>query len=414
MCVMRKKHSVLIISHSNGSGGAARAATRLYTCLSSDRKVGFIVASKSGNDSNIRGPKYLVRKFGSLLSQFDVLVARLIQPGNTEWQSTALFGRIRATTINKHDFSIINLHWIGHALISLQQIKKITKPIVWTLHDEWLLNAISHYPEKLASTHSRPSVIERMAHRIKNHQLQTKFDIICKKNMYLVCLNSEIFNKIIKMFPGIKERVFIIPNPVDLTKFYPISDVSNGHKIEFFDDKPLLLFLGGDTDIRKGWDLLEQALNYCKSSFTLILVGSKIGEPVQINENIKIIRRKGIDRIDELRNLYVRANAVVIPSRIEGLPQVATEAISSGTPVVGFSIGGLKDIIHDGITGLLVEPYDVKKLSQAIDDIFLLDRNAISTSCRNYALANFDFGIVRERYEVVFKKAINSSHTLFF
>ena len=42
---------------------------------------------------------------------------------------------------------MVNLHWLGHGLISLRQMRKITKPIVWTLHDEWSIHAISHYPE---------------------------------------------------------------------------------------------------------------------------------------------------------------------------------------------------------------------------------------------------------------------------
>jgi glycosyltransferase involved in cell wall biosynthesis len=92
---------------------------------------------------------------------------------------------------------------------------------------------------------------------------------------------------------------------------------------------------------------------------------------------------------------------------VESLPQTATEAISCGTPVVGFSIGGLIDIVHDDKTGFLAETYNVQNLGFLIDRILKLDKNKFVQSCRNFALTNFDFKIVENKYEQVFMNAVN-------
>jgi len=92
---------------------------------------------------------------------------------------------------------------------------------------------------------------------------------------------------------------------------------------------------------------------------------------------------------------------------VEGLPQTATEAISCGTPVVGFSIGGLIDIVHDAKTGFLAEPYDVQSLGVLIDRTLNLGKNKFVLPCRNFALANFDFKVVENKYESVFASVNN-------
>ena len=47
--------------------------------------------------------------------------------------------------INKSDADIIHLHWINAEMISVKQISKINKPIIWTFHDMWPFCGIEHY-----------------------------------------------------------------------------------------------------------------------------------------------------------------------------------------------------------------------------------------------------------------------------
>ena len=72
---------------------------------------------------------------------------------------------------------------------------------------------------------------------------------------------------------------------------------------------------------------------------------------------------------DELLRLYQRASVIVCPSRREGFGVVCAEAMAHGRPVVATSVGGLRDLVVDGETGLLVPPGDVPALRAALERV---------------------------------------------
>jgi glycosyltransferase involved in cell wall biosynthesis len=61
-----------------------------------------------------------------------------------------------------------------------------------------------------------------------------------------------------------------------------------------------------------------------------------------------------------------RASALVLPSRSEGLPRIAIEALERGRPVIGTRAGGIPDVVRDGVNGILVEPESIPALSEGI------------------------------------------------
>jgi glycosyltransferase involved in cell wall biosynthesis len=70
---------------------------------------------------------------------------------------------------------------------------------------------------------------------------------------------------------------------------------------------------------------------------------------------------------DELLQLYARAAVVVCPSLREGFGVACLEAMAHGRPVVATAVGGLRDLVVDGETGLVVPPRDVGALRSALD-----------------------------------------------
>jgi colanic acid/amylovoran biosynthesis glycosyltransferase len=69
---------------------------------------------------------------------------------------------------------------------------------------------------------------------------------------------------------------------------------------------------------------------------------------------------------DDLQELYARAAVVACPSHREGFGVACAEAMAHGKPVVASAVGGLKDLVVDGETGLLVPPRDVAALRAAL------------------------------------------------
>src|SRR5262249_4412772 len=69
----------------------------------------------------------------------------------------------------------------------------------------------------------------------------------------------------------------------------------------------------------------------------------------------------------ELARLYARAAVVACPSRREGFGVVCAEAMAHARPVVASAVGGLRDLVVDGETGILVPPGDVAALRAALE-----------------------------------------------
>ena len=67
-----------------------------------------------------------------------------------------------------------------------------------------------------------------------------------------------------------------------------------------------------------------------------------------------------------LRLLYAADDVMVVPSRQEAYGQTPFDANASGTPVVAFDSGGLRDIVVERVTGELAEPFDPGSLAEAI------------------------------------------------
>jgi glycosyltransferase involved in cell wall biosynthesis len=99
-----------------------------------------------------------------------------------------------------------------------------------------------------------------------------------------------------------------------------------------------------------------------------------------------------------LQRILSDVSLVVRPSRAEALPQVATEAISCGTTVVAFSIGGMPDFVLENIIGKLVAPFDTQELAQAIDKVLVHGKSFYIDKCRKFTIENFSFEKVSLRY----------------
>ncbi len=72
---------------------------------------------------------------------------------------------------------------------------------------------------------------------------------------------------------------------------------------------------------------------------------------------------------DRLADYYAMADVCVVPSLTESFGLVALEAQAQGTPVVAASVGGLREVVDDGVTGYLVEGHDPEDYARAMSDI---------------------------------------------
>ena len=72
---------------------------------------------------------------------------------------------------------------------------------------------------------------------------------------------------------------------------------------------------------------------------------------------------------DDVAPFYAAFDALVLPSANEGTPVSAIEALAGGRPVVATRVGGVPDVVRDGVDGFLVEPGDVDALADRLGQL---------------------------------------------
>jgi glycosyltransferase involved in cell wall biosynthesis len=161
-----------------------------------------------------------------------------------------------------------------------------------------------------------------------------------------------------------RERIRAIHDGVETEVFHPLDDVAR--------EPNSVLFVGNSEDRNKGVRYLLAALSRLRAHvpFHLTVVhrpGSK-GAPRMVQQFGLHGRVTFLERLstEELVEQYNRAQIVVSPSLYEGFGLPAAEAMACGAPVVATTAGALREIVEDGVSGLLVPPGDVEALAAAI------------------------------------------------
>jgi len=97
----------------------------------------------------------------------------------------------------------------------------------------------------------------------------------------------------------------------------------------------------------------------------------------------------------DLAQVYADLDVVVISSKNEGTPVTAIEAMAAGRPVVATRVGGLPDVISDGVTGYLVKPDNVEQLSCAVQRVLREDETTNRLICRARESVKHKFAVER-------------------
>ena len=109
-----------------------------------------------------------------------------------------------------------------------------------------------------------------------------------------------------------------------------------------------------------------------------------------------------------LTSLYNAVDMMIVPSLQENLSNAIMESLSCGTPVVGFNIGGNKDMVEHKKTGYLAKPYNVFELSLEIEWVLNFpNQNKLLKNSREKVLKEFDSHVVAQKYLELYTKILN-------
>lgn len=307
--------------------------------------------------------------------------------------------------LNASDADIIHLHWVNGEMISIKQLSKIKKPIIWTFHDMWAISGGEHYVNLAEKKGDNLSIIlwlDNWLRKLKKRAwLNWDVQVVCPSNWLKICTDESPLFK--------KYAVQVIPNCIDLEKYKPCNkkiDLRNKYGIS--SNKKVILFGAVNPDnYRKGGDLLSAALSTLDNTdnYILLVFGQKQDWS---HIDIEILWFNSVSDEDSLVEIYNLADVMCIPSRQDNLPNTCVEAHACGLPVVAFNIGGLSEIIVHKKTGFLAKPFDVLEFQNGIRWILESQhKEELRVNAREQAEQLFSQKKISSAYSESYNKLIN-------
>jgi glycosyltransferase involved in cell wall biosynthesis len=192
-----------------------------------------------------------------------------------------------------------------------------------------------------------------------------------------------------RLFPRYKEKIITIPIGIEepALDHIPAPVKTSGEPLR-------IIHVGGFSFEKNHRGLISIFEKLLKSGRPAVL--ELVGNGILKTEIEELAKAKGLsDKIifhgfrNDAMELIKKADVLVLPSIIEGLPGVILEAFYCRTPVVAYNVGGIHEIVHNGDTGYLVEKHDEEAFVTAIDRI---------AEGNNTALTDKAYELVKKEY----------------
>lgn len=223
----------------------------------------------------------------------------------------------------------------------------------------------------------------------------------------VVAVSDGMRADVLSVYPEISpERVRVIRNGIDTVEYSPDqkTDVLERHGIDL--SRPYVIFVGRITR-QKGVPVLLRAAAALDPSAQLVLCAGAADTPelgAEVSSLVAELQatRSGVIWIPEMLpkpeviQLLTHALLFACPSVYEPLGIVNLEAMACATAVVASRVGGIPEVVDDGVTGLLVPPEDPSSLADAMN-LLLRDpgrADAMGRAGRERAVAEFSWDAV--------------------
>jgi glycosyltransferase involved in cell wall biosynthesis len=203
----------------------------------------------------------------------------------------------------------------------------------------------------------------------------------------------------------------VINNGVDTSFFSPL-------KIERERSNTIKLLYVGRLSSQKGLKDLVFAVDHLLSSKKINIECIIVGDgPLKYNlqrliADLKLRRyfrfTGHISSKARLRSFYQDSDIFLLPSYYEGCPTVLLEAMSCGLPCIATNVGGIPEVIQNGINGYTISANSPQELSDRILQLVLDEnlRRTFGINARSFIIKHYDWNIIISNLEMVYKKML--------
>jgi glycosyltransferase involved in cell wall biosynthesis len=416
------------VSTSDLGHGAGISAYRLHDAL---RRIGqdskMLVSQKQSSDTDVSN---VVPNSGSKVERLKRRFEQKLELLLNRFGPQCVYGASTAhllhnPTINESDIiNFHNLHWdVGNFSLQILPILGSRVPIVWTLHDMWAFTGHCIYSfdcerwkvgcGKCPALNSyMPLMVDTTAllYKIKQ-QIYQRTDLVVvapSKWMQNVASQSPLFDG---------KRIFHIPYGVNQDIYRSVPKPLARQFLGIEPDKRVILFAASSRDdIRKGYQYFEESMLPLEYHLpgTLILSLGKGGVSNELKSKFQVIEMGYLQNERLIASVYAAADLMILPTIADNLPNTVLESMACGTPVVGFDVGGVKDMIQHMQTGYIAKCKDVDDLTfgmkTLLQDQASLER--IQRKCVEIIAQNFSYQLSARRYLEIYQKLLNESKSV--
>ncbi len=308
---------------------------------------------------------------------------------------------------------IIHLHWVNGGMISMREIKKIKKPVVWTIRDMWAFTGGCHYAMDCerytqkcgrcpALNSNRKCDITRRLLRKKKKKFAGDITLVGISNWVVESLNKSAVFK--------NHKKHVIHNCIDLDEFKPIDKRNAREILGLPSDKKLILCGAQYNSPWKGFDKFIQSLEYISLKDHVVLFFGKFDEKLISGKQFEYVNLGYIHDNTTLRLVYSAADVFVASSVQEAFGKTLIESMACGTPVVCFDATGPKDIVTHKYDGYKAKPFDTKDMASGIE--WLLQNNQYNVPAEKAKWTvrqKFSKETTAKKYRDLYKRILKTS-----
>jgi starch synthase len=242
----------------------------------------------------------------------------------------------------------------------------------------------------------------------------------------IIAVSEGMRRDILAAYPQVDpSRVHVVHNGIDTDAYRPDASVEALERHGVPLDRPYVLFVGRITRQKGLAHLLAAARDFAEGTVLVLCASSpdtpEMGE--EIAQAVEVLRaERGADSViwieeqaslDDVRQLLTHARVFACPSVYEPLGIVNLEAMACEAPVVASAVGGIPEVVVDGVTGLLVayDPADPGALETGLADAInslVADparAKAMGLAGRARAIADFSWDAIAQRTVAVYRTA---------
>lgn len=254
------------------------------------------------------------------------------------------------------------------------------------IHCDEYYQPTSHVSFGYAKKNKLPFILNQRGNELRQRHLRERLffritNPISKKIVYgsdrIICLTGVGKKVFLKIFPGIEERIVVLPNSIDSSIFENPNGKIFREKYNIPENRQIILCVAR-IQPQKRIDLLVRIFSIVKKTekdVILVIVGPwnddekrGIDEIIQ-GLNLRDVIFTGPIPNEKIKDAYDAADVLVLTSEFEPFGYCLLEAMCVKKPVIGFSVGGIAEIIEDGINGYLVPFPDIEKFAERISEI---------------------------------------------